>query len=123
MIIIMTIVMIVIVIMIMTIIIIVSIIIIIILIIINTSVSRAPTPVQLGGKPASVSCMNGNVPFTSAITDELTHRTAATQHLAGHFASLQHPRASLPDKQLGVQRCMGTSQLAPAPLARSLWRV
>ena len=119
MIIIMTIVMIMIIIMIMTIINIVS----IIIIIINISVSRAPTPAQLGGKLASRSCMNGDVLFTSAITDELTHRTAATQHLAGHFASLQHPQASLPDKQLGVQRCMGTSQLAPAPLARSLWRV
>ena len=85
MIIIITIVMIMIIIMIMTIIIIVS----IIIIIINISVSRAPPPAQLGGKPASVSCMNGNVPFTSAITDALTHRTAATQHLAGHFASLR----------------------------------
>ena len=103
----------------MTIIIIVS-----IIIIINISVSRAPTPAQLGGKPASVSCMNGNVPFTSAIIDALTHRTAATQPLAGHFASLRMlTRSHLADKQLRVQRCMGTSQLAPAPLARSLWRV
>ena len=84
MIIIITIVMIMIIIMIMTIIIIVS-----IIIIINISVSRAPPPAQLGGKPASVSCRNGNVPFTSAIADALTHRTAATQHLAGHFASLR----------------------------------
>ena len=111
MLIIITIVMIVIIIMIMTIIIIVS----ISIIIINNGVSRAPTPAQLGGKLASRSCMNGDVLFTSAITDELTHRTAATQHLAGHFASLH--------KQLGAQRCMGTNQLAPAPLARSLWRV
>ena len=85
MIIIITMIMIMIIIMIMTLIIIVS----IIIIIINISVSRAPPPAQLGGKPASVSCMNGNVPFTSAITDALTHRTAATQHLAGHFASLR----------------------------------
>ena len=120
MVIIMSIAMIMIIIMIMTIIIIVS----VIIIIINISVSRAPTPAQLGGKLASGSCMNGNVPFTSAIADALSHRTAATQPLAGHFASLRMlTRSHLADKQLGVQRCMGTSQLAPAPLARSLWRV
>ena len=44
----------------MTIIIIVSI---IITIIINISVIRAPPPAQLGGKPASVRCMNGDVQF------------------------------------------------------------
>ena len=68
MIIIITIVVIIIITMIMTIIIIASI---IIIIIINISVSRAPPPAQLGGKPASVSCMNGNVQFTITITDAL----------------------------------------------------
>ena len=68
MIIIMTIVMIMIIIMIMTIIIIVS----IVIIIINISVSRAPPPAQLGGKPASEIYMNGNVPLTITITDALS---------------------------------------------------
>ena len=45
---------------------------IIIIIIINISVSRAPPPAQLGGKPASVSCMNGNVQFTITIADALS---------------------------------------------------
>ena len=53
----------------MTIIIIVSI---IITIIINMSVSRAPPPAQLGGKPASEIYMNGNVQFTITITDALS---------------------------------------------------
>ena len=66
MIIIITIVMIMIIFMIMTIIIIVSI---IIIVIINISVSRAPLPAQLGGKPASVSCMNGSVQFTITVAD------------------------------------------------------
>ena len=45
---------------------------IIIIIIINTSVSRAPPPAQLGGKPASEIYMNGNVQFTITITDALS---------------------------------------------------
>ena len=49
------------------------------------------------------------------------HRTAVTQPLAGHFACLRILTCShLADKQLCVQRCMGTNQLAPAALARSL---
>ena len=119
MIIIMTIVMIMIMIMIMIIIIIIT----IIIIIINISVSRAPPPAQLGGKPASVSCMNGNVQFTITITDALTHRTAATQPLAGHFVYLRIiiiACCHLADNQIFVRRCLGTSQLAPAPLVRSL---
>ena len=64
MIIIITIVVIMIIIMIMTIILIAS-----ITIINNISVSRAPPPAQLGGKPASVSCMNGNVQFTITVAD------------------------------------------------------
>ena len=68
MIIIITIAMIMIILMIMTIIIIVS----IIIIIINISVSRAPPPAQLGGKPASVRCMNGDVQFTITIIDALS---------------------------------------------------
>ena len=50
-----------------------------------------------------------------------SRRTAVTQPLAGHFACLRILTCShLVDKQLCVQPCMGTNQLAAAALARSL---
>ena len=53
-----------------------------------------------------------------------SHRTAITQPFMGHVACLRIlPCCHLADKQLCHQPCMGTSELARAPLARSLWRV
>ena len=66
--------------------------------------------------PASEIYMNENVPLTITITDALS---PCSNHSAfyGTFC------LSLADKQLCLQPCMGTSEVARAPLARSLWRV
>ena len=49
-----------------------------IFIIINTSASRPPPPAKLGGRPASVIYMNGNVQLTITITTALSPYRSAS---------------------------------------------
>ena len=91
--------------------IIITIVTIIFIIIINISVSRAPPPAQLGGKPASDIYMDVNVPLTITIAD-------APSPYRNHSAS--GGTLCLFDLLSQPWLCMGTSQLASAPLARSL---
>ena len=53
-----------------------------------------------------------------------SHRIAITQPLAGLCAFLRIIICgNLACKSVCVQRCLGTNQIGPAPLARSVWRV
>ena len=59
----------------------------IIIIIINIDVSRAPPPAQLGGKPASMIYMNGNVQLTLTITKAVPPYSSAS---GGAFCLSSH---------------------------------
>ena len=90
---------------------------IIILIIINISVSRAQPPAQLGGKPSSVIYMNGTVQLAITIANALSPYRSASGLAFCLFKIITC--SHLAHTQLCLQRCMGTIQLAPAPLVRS----
>ena len=84
---------------------------IIIIIIINTSVSRAPPPAQLGGKPASLIYMNGTVRLTITITKAFPPYSSAsggTRCLSSHYYL----------KPFGSQAALSPAQHGHKPLTR-----
>ena len=90
---------------------IIIIIVIIIIIIINIDVSRAPPPAQLGGKPASMIYMNGNVQLTVTITKARPPYSSASggaRWLSSHYYL----------KPLGSQAALSPAQHGHKPLTR-----
>ena len=84
---------------------------IIIIIIINTSVSRAPPPAQLGGKPDSLIYMDGTVQRTITITKTVPPYSSASggaRWLSSHYYL----------KPLGSQAALSPAQHGHKPLTR-----